>query len=718
MSAQGLPPIKTTVAPSITTTKGIGITTTKTTIKSTAKITSVTTKQMRNRRSLQPRASYTYVYLDTLISTNASDNVNAFNRALASCPKIGCFVTFKTSQAGKVYRFNNPTAVYVRDKVDFVLDGMGAQFLFSRLKVPNPNFNDGSCQPKPWKDARPRGTTPAASYSNGFMAVDTCQRCVLRNFIIDWDWNTARLGDIVQAQVGCTNRTWVLKFLTGSETQLSGGSIRSLHAINPATCGVGHVCADEFFPKNAPVIKKHPLLPATWIVNWPVDIPGRKFKTAPQEGTYYLVKRFIYDIHGVIVKRCQNCRFQSMDIWSVPGKAFTVSEDSHDMEFFSVNIVKPRSMSNLGIRVQDIKRDYRPITVTADALFFENVGGKVIIKDSEISWHGDDAVNIHDNMAAGDLGIQDLGNKRYQWAGSRFLSFPPGDSVEVLLPDFTSTKFTAKILASQSDSCGGWQVTLDKQILLPGRSAQESKTMLRNLTLVNARYSSSKLIIDGIKVHHHRGRGALVQSPDVVVQNSQFYDEQQPPIIVRVDATWKQLEGRASWNVLIFNNTFARSDANGYYDALVTVLARYQNDTVIWKVGGALNSPVVNGVTQSTFRGISIVGNRFIDTPNGAIHVSSTSDALIFGNTIINNQVLKSDANVTIGNPANWGFTCGALTQRGNIMVRGSTNVLVKGNEWSGSVIGSKTGLQYAANMIETNRFTRNVIVTPDNVLV
>ena len=138
------------------------------------------------------------------VSPENPDNIPALNRALEHCREIGA--ARLTVRPG-VYRMTSDVPLRFRGMRDFVFDGGGATFIW--LKKRQPNF-----------------------------LVEQCERLVLRNFNMDWEWEKDPLASLVEV-AAVTPESVDFKFVEYETFPRRDVRVAIVSSYDPATKSVG-----------------------------------------------------------------------------------------------------------------------------------------------------------------------------------------------------------------------------------------------------------------------------------------------------------------------------------------------------------------------------------------------------------------------------------------------------------------------------------------------
>lgn len=311
-----------------------------------------------------------------------------------------------------------------------------------------------------------------------------------------------------------------------------------------------------------------------------------------------------YEIYGNSVMEfasCERVKLENITVYSAASFGVRVAPRSKDFTF-----------ENFCIRVPDNSRRLK--AANADGIHILGLAGKLILKNCNMEGLGDDPLNIH-GIAGGvericrETGKMSIirpfrGEKRSlpnMWADS-------GDRVYV----YDSESFLRKGAFTVKSLDGDGNVSF----------CDAEGQISEGDTLANSEYFAA-VHIDGCTLRNTRARGLLVQTHNVLIENSYISGMSLPAMLFAPDIQmwWEVAPCR---NVEIRNNIIEHcahieSEANG--------------GAIIFKAchdGAGENYPM--GVHEN----IHISGNRFLNIPTSGISVSSAK------NVVIENNIFKN----------------------------------------------------------------------------
>lgn len=311
-----------------------------------------------------------------------------------------------------------------------------------------------------------------------------------------------------------------------------------------------------------------------------------------------------YEMYGNSIFNFSFCRrvmLKNIIIYSAASFGATIRPRSEDFVF-----------DNFCIRVPD--GSMRLKAANADGIHALGLAGSLVLRNCNMEAMGDDPLNIHGQ--AGGVYSLDIERKAvsmvYPYRG-RTLSLPkkwalPGDTIYVYDSD-TFIKKGEFVIDSVDEAHNAVWRDLTGEIAVGD-------------TLANAEYFAS-LHIDGCTVRNTRARGFLVQTHDVLIENSYIYGMSLAALLFAPDI-------RVWWEVGPCRNVEIRNNVIEY---CAHIKSGANQGAIIFKAchdGNTLDYPA--GVHENIY----IHGNRFVNIAQSAIFVSSAIDVRIEENSFEN----------------------------------------------------------------------------------
>lgn len=561
------------------------------------------------------------------------DNSDALAAAIDACPAGPCKVVVDPG----TYRMAGSNSLIFMLLTDFELDGGGSTFLFHRDNIVD----------------QASGQSPPLIY------IYQCLRCKWGNFVIDWDWDRWALASTVTI-VNATSTQFTLRF--NDYTSINTTTFfdyQVLSQLDPTTGAIGVHNGREYF-LTGQLTSATQVFPAKARIGAVADVVQQSsnimtitFKNAvanpPKVGDLYLLRHLVYEIHGFYGRACKHCTFSGITLRGVPGKCFTLGEDTQFLLFQGIKVVRQPLATT-----SPSGANFRPVSSTADGIFVAKTMGFIKIIDYEFSWGGDDAINIHNPTSS--KGFTILSSRVIQVSNSPTwrITYRVGDEISFFNGDFTQTNFFARVKSAAYNGGDTWTVELNRA--LPTRFSSTASSMM----ISQSRYRASNVVIKNAYLHHHRARGMLIQSSSTLVQDSSLLHIHMACIAIRSSAWWS--EGTGVRYVKVTNTTFERCDKSGN-----------GQDKGALRIDGQMTSGAF-GATWRLHSDIEVTNNRFTNVPGRVWDVSSASRVAVTGNTVNVGPANLSEPVIDASS--------GEPYVQGQARIAVSKDVLISGNTW------------------------------------
>lgn len=221
------------------------------------------------------------------------------------------------------------------------------------------------------------------------------------------------------------------------------------------------------------------------------------YSVRPSVGSFWLLRHFGYEVHAVWVESCSHCTLDGVNIYSTPGMAITIGDDSQHIAIKN---------SRVGV----FPGSARQISSATDGIHLAGTRGDILIENTEIANHGDDCVNVNDPVSVGFRVSDSKTIVAYDWRNGR-IDYQPGDIVGFLNADYSDTGVNATIDAASYENAG-WKIRFTTAL-------QQFKNQTSKMFVINrSRYTARNVIIRGLHCHSNRARGVVLQAKNVVVE--------------------------------------------------------------------------------------------------------------------------------------------------------------------------------------------------------
>lgn len=591
-----------------------------------------------------------------LCQSNGTVNINEFDTDIKKGQCYNAFskaIKFSKSKSASllcipkgIYRFSTGDPLVFEGMADFVFDGGGSEFIFSDFKTPGNNLPEKTLQNKSF-----------VSNISSFITIANCNRIVLRNFIIDWDWDKTPLASIGIIQSVSSDFTYFdLRFPEYDITHYNPGLLcftpMDGNRFSPG-CRNGMEFGSSFINKGYEKCDAHTIRVTT-------KEPGRMIFLKP--GQVYLVRHFMYDAHGILMYDNSHLSLQNITCYSAPGHAFLSMGDQHHWELKGCKIKKKPGTA-------------RCISATADGHHISNSKGFCRMENCDFGFNGDDCLNIHDNAATNITQIDKhtmVLNNVWPWSAC----FYPGDLIEFRNSDLSPMNVSLKVENIKWTDKNKCQLSFCN--CLPCNLKQNS-------ILFNRRYNSGNYIVRNNYFHQNRARGVLAHAPDGIIEGNHFYMNQGPAIQMECGVGDSWSEGFGIKNVVIRNNYIDSCDVN-HWSMAVIYLGVYLPE-------GRTEYPIFTDILYEM--------NTIVNCPQQAFFLSSCSNVLIKDNAIINPNSERS-----INGDEVYGYTVDAgLDFHGTIMITKASNISVWSNKRISLVQTFDNGIYAGKNTARINMY-------------
>lgn len=307
-----------------------------------------------------------------------------------------------------------------------------------------------------------------------------------------------------------------------------------------------------------------------------------------------------YEIYGNSIFSFESCRrvcLKDIIIHAAASFGATIRPRSEDFTF-----------DNFCIRVPDGSSALK--AANADGIHALGLAGKLTLRNCNMESMGDDTLNIHG--LAGGIHALDPRNRTvsmvYPYRG-QIKALPPrwalpGDVIYV----YDSNTFLQK---------GSFTVgSVDEHNCAVYRDAVGEFTV--GDTLANAEYFAA-LHIDGCTVRNTRARGFLVQTHNVLIENSLIFGMSLPALLLSPDI-------RVWWEVGPCKHVEIR---NNVIEHCAHIPSGANQGAIVFK---ACHDGSTDDYPAGVHEDLYIHDNRFIDIPTSAIFISSAKNVRIENN--------------------------------------------------------------------------------------
>lgn len=355
---------------------------------------------------------------------------------------------------------------------------------------------------------------------------------------------------------------------------------------------------------------------------------------------------FRYEIYGNCIFNFASCnRFLIKDITIYSAASFGVCVNPRSSDFI---------FDNFCIRVPD--NSNRLMASNADGIHLLGLFGKLTLRNCNMEHMGDDTLNIH-GLAGGI--------KHIEADGKHMVINRPFRGQDLKLPEYWAVKGD-KINVYDSETFllkGSFTVN---SIDFDGNVTYDiiNGTIATGDTLANTKYFAS-LHIDGCVVRNTRARGFLVQTHNVLIENSYIYGMSLPAMLFSPDI-------KVWWEVGPTENVEIR---NNIVEYCANIKSKANKGAIVFK---ACHDAGGEDYPAGVHKNIHIHGNRFIDIPHSAIYVSAAKDVRIEENRFENCCCDVKDTSTPYAFHDIVCINCENLTVKDNISTQSEEHILYK----------------------------------------
>ncbi|MFA6286647.1 MAG: right-handed parallel beta-helix repeat-containing protein [Opitutaceae bacterium] len=494
----------------------------------------------------------------------AEQNALSLQTALTDC---------KTLNASKLillpgtYRLSPSSNLTLNALDDFTLDGQGAELIFTKLR------------------------------NGSHFDLYRCQRVVVKNLYIDWDWEANPISSLGQVQnftqTGNTasfdltftdlNATQTLKRTTVTWMSMLEYNYNTLMRTNPE--------------KND--ISGGTTLTFSNISNNTVHVSANPYKPVLTNGKYYNIRHLYYQTIAFKLIRSNDVAFDNATVYSNPGMVWVLTDGSHHVRLLNCSVTRRTGSRN-------------PYTSSADGVHADQTSGNIELDGCYFTGLGDDSINLHNNCWQGGFDFAYSTSTKLRFLNCA-LRIAPNDTLEFFDANYSplNVALVVQSLVSTPDANG--KFTMDVTFTTPVPAGIPRLAIVRNRA-----YEISNVRINNCTFHDTNGRAMLLSAKNVTVEDCWFHHVFSSPIQLHteiVDNAWA--EGSGAQNIVIRNNSFDNNNTLGKWAG-----AEIHAGAIIpW---GLTSAPL--------FKDILIESNVFWNSPGPSAAFESSQNVVVLGN--------------------------------------------------------------------------------------
>lgn len=487
--------------------------------------------------------------------SSAADNTKAFSCAvkyLKNHPNTELYL-----EKG-IYRFTPKSRIDLSGIKNAVINGNGSEFIFS---------------------------------NENYFNVISCDTLEIKNLTVDWDWERGgRLASVARVY-DISGSTVTFEFPeSGAAKQAADEVWQTMNQLDPYTLTPGCNGGAEFWELSSRITDKKYLGNGLVSVNFGADNLSHL-----EAGQVYLIRHRLYSSAVFYTgENSKNITYRDINIYGAYGSGFVAGGGAGYMLFAGIRI---------GLR-PGTEEKYR-ISTTVDAFHIADTKGHFIIENCDISFQGDDCLNVHDNVGV----LEENSGKKLIVSCMQPAAFRKGAQIAFKsAEDFSDFPLTATVKKVISLS-GKAVITLDKDV----------SDIPVGAVVYNSGSDSGNYIVRNNYFHECRARGLLLGSDNGLVENNRFYKTQGAALRISVDIGDSWMEGTGVDNLVIRKNSFDGCNLNDW-SSVVEFVSNYRGS-------------IING---NCFNNIELSENTFSEFPSLAVSVSSGANIKITGNSFKN----------------------------------------------------------------------------------
>lgn len=501
------------------------------------------------------------------LSPDAEDNTQAMRDAFSYCRQ---HPNSKLVIDKGVYHFSPEEDIYLNKLQNVLVDANDSEFIFSTPK---------------------------------YFKVYACDNVEIRNMIIDWDWDTFRLGSIVKIEnENDAENTLEIEFTELDEVD-ADIPLMSFMQYDPVDLVAGvhgsfkiySPCVDAECIKNVEKVDDKPNV---------LKITHSGALDYFKNDEVYILRHYVYG--GQVfntVEESSNITYNNISIYGACGMGYVFAYGSNHYQIIN---------SYIGLR-PGAEDKYR-ISTTADGIHVSNSAGYFRVDNCDLSFCGDDIVNVHDNM----FYIKSIDESRKIIQGicpNKIVE--TGHKLKFKDLNFNNIEYEATV---ESITRNGYEATITLTEALP-------KSITADMVAYNENRDSGNYVLTNNYVHETKGRGFLLNSDNGLCDGNTFYRTCSQTLQVQTNIPKDRvIEGTGSDHIQISNNNFIECNFGGRGD-VITIESLLNGER-------AENSPLTD---------IRIYDNQFTSCFQEVINADNAN-----GLTIENN-IIRDCENYIIG---------------------------------------------------------------------
>jgi hypothetical protein len=496
--------------------------------------------------------------------TVAAQNAVNLQTALNDCKTLNA--TTLTFPPG-TYRISPDSNLLLNALDDFTIDGQGAELIFTKLR------------------------------GGSHFDVYRCQRTVIKNLFIDWDWDANPISSLAQVQnftqTGETasfdltfpdlNAAQTLKRTSVKWMSMLEYNPTTLMRTNPEKNDVGTSTVFTF----------------SNVANNTVHVSATPYKPVLKNGKYYCIRHLYYQTIAFKLIRSNDVAFDNVTVYSNPGMNWVLTDGAHHVRLLNCSVKRRTGSRN-------------PYTSAADGVHADQTSGNIELIGCYFTGLGDDSINLHNNCWQGgfDFAYSTVDKLRFLNCALRIA---PNDTLEFFDASYAPLNVSLVVKTIQSTKDENGKYTMDVTFTTPVPAGIPRLAIVRNRA-----YEISNVRIKSCTFHDTNGRAMLLSAKNVTVESCYFHHVFSSPIQLHTEIkanSWA--EGSGAQNIVIRSNIF-------------------ENNNTLGKWAGAeihAGAIIPWGLTpEPLFKDILIESNIFWNSPGPSAAFESSQNVVVLGN--------------------------------------------------------------------------------------
>lgn len=411
-----------------------------------------------------------------------------------------------------VYHFSPEEDIYLNQMKNVLVDANDSEFIFSTPK---------------------------------YFKVYACDNVEIRNLIVDWDWDTLRLGSIVKIEnENDAENTLEIEFTEIHEVD-EDIPLMSFMQYDPVDLVAGvhgsfkiySPCVDAECIKKVEKVEGRPNV---------LKITHSGALDYFRNDEVYLLRHYVYG--GQVfntVEESSNITYNNISIYGACGMGYVFAYGANHYQIIN---------SYIGLR-PGAEDKYR-ISTTADGIHVSNSAGYFRVDNCDLSFSGDDIVNVHDNM----FYIESIDESRKIIQGTCPNKIvETGHKLKFKDLNFNNIEYEATV---ESITRNGYEATITLSEPLPSNIATD-------MVAYNENRDSGNYVLTNNYVHETKGRGFLLNSDNGLCDGNTFYRTCGQTLQVQTNIpTDRVIEGTGADHIQICNNNFIECNFGGRGDVI------------------------------------------------------------------------------------------------------------------------------------------------------